>query len=44
MLGFQALSGSCPAWDDSNHLKYRIMSSPMRIPRCGNDFMHCYPT
>jgi len=23
-------------------LKYRIMSSPMRIPRRGNDFMHCY--
>ena len=25
-----------------DHLKYRIMSGPMRISRRDNDFMHCY--
>src|SRR5258705_6560110 len=42
-LGFQALLASCHAGHDGDHLKYRIMPSPMRIPRRGNDFMHCYP-
>ena len=38
-LGFQALSCSCRAWHDANHLKYRIIPSKVGERIWGNDFM-----